>query len=527
MLGFEFFPILWYTDNNREVGTTMAVAATTKIDLLVLGLLLDRPMHGYELYQQIQAEEIETWFNVSMAGVYYSLGKLREQGLVAESRQGSGRSTRKSIYHLTEEGRAAFFEAMEAKAASHEKIYLGYDLIIYLLNKVPLQRAISLLEQHQAFLAEQAQEVRSALADQRAEPLQQAILDHRLRYLEMEQGWLADVARDIQGDGSGWGTESQAGRPGGLMILSGDLRHYHLPDLIRLIVSGRHSGTLTLSDGVQVRTLSFEEGRPVCATARRSDESPELPLSQEQVMEGICDLFRWQEGRFTLDQEMEQQEWCIPLHLDADELILRGCRWVDNWAIIQRLIPSADTSFELGMSPQRIEGLPLNEIERRIVAAVDGIKDVATTARELGLTVFEASRAFYCLAAVGVVRTTDLDKIRLRRVFREIAELMCSSTLAWRTSPEDRTCEDEVNRATSHLPLCLNQGRIEDQANPQLTTDEMVDMYRAFLQAQLTVVSQRFGREKARWSFERTLQQLAPELQEVASRYGLNRLTAA
>ena len=81
----------------------MTTATTTKIDLLLLGLLLDRPMHGYEIHRQIQAEGIDTWFNVSLAGVYYSLGKLRDQGLVAESRQRGARSARKSIYRLTEE----------------------------------------------------------------------------------------------------------------------------------------------------------------------------------------------------------------------------------------------------------------------------------------------------------------------------------------------------------------------------------------------------------------------------------------
>ena len=83
----------------------MAAPLTTKIDLLLLGLLLDRPMHGYELYQQIQAEGIDDWFNVSMAGVYYSLGKLRDQEFVAESRQRGARSARRSIYRLTEEAR--------------------------------------------------------------------------------------------------------------------------------------------------------------------------------------------------------------------------------------------------------------------------------------------------------------------------------------------------------------------------------------------------------------------------------------
>ena len=503
----------------------MSAPSTTKIDLLLLGLLLDRPMHGYELYQQIQTEGIDTWFNVSMAGVYYSLGKLRDQGLVAESRQRGGRSARKSIFRLTEDGRAAFFSAMEAQALSQETASLDYDLVIYLLNKLPMQQATYLLEQHLAFLGEKARALQTALDAERdgnGSSLRLAVLDHKLRYLEMEQNWLADVIRGIEGEGeAGF---AHAGERRGLMILRGDLRHYHLPDLLRLIVSGKHSGRLTITDGLQVRTLTFENGQPVCATSSRQDEPHIPPAKPADVLSGICDLFRWQEGQFTFDQEMGTEEFCVPLKMSAEDLILRGCRWVDNWTIIQRLIPSADTIFELGTVASRLEALDLTDAEKQIVASVDGVKDVATIAREMELTVFEASRAFYCLAAVGVVRTADLDKIRLRRLFREIAELMCSSTVAWREAPEDRTCEEMVNERTGHLPLCLNGGRIEDQANPQLKTDGLVDMYRAFLQAQLQVVSQRFGPENARQSFERTLRQLAPELQEVARRYGFDKL---
>ena len=506
----------------------MTTPVATKTDLLLLGLLLDRPMHGYELYQQIQAEGIDAWFNVSMAGVYYSLGKLRDQGSVAESRQRGARSARKSIYRLTEEGREAFFAAMEAQAASQEETYLAYDLVIYLLNKLPLQRAIPLLEQRQVFLAEEAQKVQAALAaeqDDGRSPLKLAILDHARRFLEMEQGWLSGVIRDIQGEGEARYAEAGARR--GLMILSGNLRNYHLPDLIRLIVSGQHSGTLTVTDGVVTRTLSFEEGKPVCAACLRRDEPALPPPPTEQVLDGLFDLFRWQEGQFTFDQEMGCEEWCVRLNLSAEDLILRGGRWVDNWTIIQRLVPSADAIFELSPASQRLDGLSLTPTEEQIVAAIDGVKDVATIAHELGLTVFEASRDFYCLAAVGVVRTADLDKIRLRRVFREIAELMCRSTVAWRTSPEDRTCEEEVNQLCAPLPLRINRGRIEDQADPQLKTDDLVEMYRRFLLTQLDVVSRSFGRENARQSFQRTLSQLAPELQNVAKRYGFDRLLAA
>jgi DNA-binding PadR family transcriptional regulator len=506
----------------------MTTASTTKIDLLLLGLLLDRPMHGYELFQQIQTEEIDTWFNVSMAGVYYSLGKLRDQGLVAESRQRGARSPRKSVYHLTEEGRSAFFEAMEAQAASREEIYLEYDVIIYLLNRLPRQRAIALLDRQMSHLGAQLQAVQRALAEEREDrpsPLRLAVLDHRRRYLEMERDWLAGVIQDVEGVG-----EARYDLPDerrGLMILRGDLHHYHLPDLIRLIASGRHNGTLSVTDGVEIRTLSFEEGQPVCASCRRQDQPPTPPPPREQVLEGLNDLFRWQEGQFAFDQEMGCEEWCIPIRLSTEDLILEGCRWVDNWAIIQRLVPSADTIFELGATAQRLASLTLLPREEQVVAAVDGVKDVAAIARELGLTLFEASRTLYGLAAVGVVRTADLDKIRLRRVFREIAELMCHSTVAWRTAPDDRTCEEEVNESTDHLPLCLKRGRVEDQADPRLQTEALVEIYRSFLRTQLDVVSRRFGEENARQSYERTLRQLAPELQNVAKRYGFDTLLAA
>jgi methyl coenzyme M reductase subunit D len=119
-----------------------------------------------------------------------------------------------------------------------------------------------------------------------------------------------------------------------------------------------------------------------------------------------------------------------------------------------------------------------------------------------------------------------LDKILLRRVFREIAELMCQSTMPWRSSPEDRACEEEVNQRAERLPIRLDHGRVEDQINPQVDMDELKEVYRSFLMEQYGVVSRRFGRSNARQAFEQTLRQLGPELQDVAKRYGFDRVVA-
>ena len=503
----------------------MSTPTSTKTDVLLLGLLLDRPMHGYELYQQIQAEGIGHWFMVSAAGVYYSLRKLRDLGWVVESRQRKSGTTRKSIYRLTEKGRVAFFTAMEAELAGREKAYLDYDLAIYLVNRLPLQRAVPRLEERQSFLAKQAEEVQASLAAEQnngSAPLKLAILEHKLCYLAMEQEWLNGMVSSIRQESEAspaWEEERQ-----GLMVLGGNLRDLHLPDLFHLILTGQHSGTLRVTEGAEMRILVFEDGQPVSASSLRRGEQPAAAASCEEVLEGLCELFRWREGRFTFDQRIEEQDRGVALECSAEELILRGCRKVDNWTTIQRLVLSADAIFELGLAARRLDRLSLAPVEEKVVAEVDGVKDVATVARELDLTLFEASRVFYCLTAIGALHTADLNKIRLRRVFREIAELMCKSTIAWRETPDDRACEEEVNRRTADLPIHLDHGRIEDQVDPQLEIDELKEMYNHFLQEQFQVVSRRFGRANACQSFEKTLRQLAPELQDVAKRYGFDRV---
>ncbi len=77
-----------------------------------------------------------------------------------------------------------------------------------------------------------------------------------------------------------------------------------------------------------------------------------------------------------------------PWNAAAEELMLRGCRKVDNWAIIQNLVPSGDAIFEVGSAAGTLERLALLPGEERVVAAVDGVKDVATVARESGSDAF-------------------------------------------------------------------------------------------------------------------------------------------
>ena len=397
------------------------------------------------------------------------------------------------------------------------------DVGIYLINRLPAPRALSLLERRRVYLADWEAEMAGKQEAARQAHLSSnhlAILDHVHRFIRMEQQWLDELITGIQGDVHA----EDDGAAQHLMVLAGNLRRYHLPDLIRLIASGKQTGTLTITDGAVTRRIGFLNGRPTCVASHDGRQPPAEPVPQEAVMTDIEELFRWQEGEFRFEQRLDRWECSTAIDLSVDQLILRGARWVDNWEIINILVPSSETVYESipGALGAFQEDLSPTEID--VANAIDGVRDVATIARTLGKTIFEVSRNVYTLNAIGAIRATDIEKIRLRRVFREIAELMCQGTLGWRASPGDRSCEMEVNQRCSSLPIQLLNGRILDQADPTLKPDDLVSMYTSFLRAQLDVVRRRFGREQADESYRNTLRRLVPELQEVAHRYHFDRL---
>lgn len=484
----------------------------TKNDLLVLGFLLERPMHGYEISQALKVEGVEVWFEISTASIYYSLNKLRRQGIIAEARSRSS-SGEKTIYHVTEYGREQFFEGTEALLDSTEPIRTEYDLGIFMLNRVPQDRAAELLEKRIAFLHQWVVELEERLEATKQHPLQQTILQHAISHAQLDIEWLMDIITKLQeADACGDTVFS-------MMSLTGDLQDFHLPDLLKLIASGKHNGTLLVNANSRQRSITFQQGRPHCAG---SQTTVGLEKEPDQVLNDIYGIFHWQEGTFVFDQRSCPQEGCVLLDMDVNTLILTGARRLETWDIIQRIVPTSEALFEPRDTETRGEPLALLDDEQNILNTVDGFKDVTRIAREVELTEFETSKILYGLYAVGLIQAADPDKSRLRRVFREFAELMCRGAIPYRTTPEEATtCENEVNRRCEGLPVSIRNSRIEDHCDSSLRVDELAEIYRTFLQTQHTVLSERLGKEIANELRQQVLNRISPDLRATLEQYAL------
>ncbi|MBN2407609.1 MAG: PadR family transcriptional regulator [Elusimicrobia bacterium] len=78
----------------------------TKNRLIVLGLLEERPMHGYQIDQEIKRRHMNIWAKVNTASIYNTLVTLRKEGLIRVSREKKGNMPERKVYHITEKGKS-------------------------------------------------------------------------------------------------------------------------------------------------------------------------------------------------------------------------------------------------------------------------------------------------------------------------------------------------------------------------------------------------------------------------------------
>lgn len=165
----------------------------TDAELTVLGLVVERPRHGYELDEVVSERGMREWTALGFSSIYYVLGKLRDKGLVAEVAGERAHAKAKKTFAATEAGREACAAAAEAAIAQLRPVHP--PLLVGLANSpvIPPDRLAAALAQRAEAVEERLAEVRrAARAD--APPFVRAIFGYSIKQLEAEAAWLRGMA---------------------------------------------------------------------------------------------------------------------------------------------------------------------------------------------------------------------------------------------------------------------------------------------------------------------------------------------
>jgi DNA-binding PadR family transcriptional regulator len=91
-------------------------------DLVLLSLLAEQPMHGYQANLELERRQVQDWVGVSRPQVYYSLEKLARLGLIAETGDHEpALGPERRIFSTTAKGRAALTAALEREDWTNQR----------------------------------------------------------------------------------------------------------------------------------------------------------------------------------------------------------------------------------------------------------------------------------------------------------------------------------------------------------------------------------------------------------------------
>ncbi len=158
-------------------------------ELLLLGLLRQGEMHGYQLHDFIE-RNLAFCTDLKKATAYLLLERMAEKGWVTVQETREGHRPPRRVYRLTLEGEAAFQQLLRENLAHFEAAKTGSDVGLAFVDALPRAEALRLLEQRRAAVAEQ-------LAAFQAAPEHsggyQLLIDHQQHYLRSELAWLDTV----------------------------------------------------------------------------------------------------------------------------------------------------------------------------------------------------------------------------------------------------------------------------------------------------------------------------------------------
>jgi DNA-binding PadR family transcriptional regulator len=113
--------------------------------LVIMGLLMKGPTHGYDLKQTLE-RELSPFFEVSSTPLYYTLKKLEQEGLVTKWSTVSGRRPKKYVYSLTAKGQEEIKELLLKNITYLHRPSLNLDVSLYFFNLLDPQDVVKTLK---------------------------------------------------------------------------------------------------------------------------------------------------------------------------------------------------------------------------------------------------------------------------------------------------------------------------------------------------------------------------------------------
>lgn len=118
--------------------------------LLILGVLRwMQPGHGYSIRRELESWRAEEWANIAYGSIYFALGKMADEGLIAVSETDQvGKRPARTTYIVTPAGEEEFQRLLRDYWWSYKPLIDPFVVAVSLMDQLPRDELIKALQHH-------------------------------------------------------------------------------------------------------------------------------------------------------------------------------------------------------------------------------------------------------------------------------------------------------------------------------------------------------------------------------------------
>jgi DNA-binding PadR family transcriptional regulator len=161
--------------------------------LLLLGILMDGKMHGYQLNEYVK-HAMNLYTDLKKSTAYFVLGKLEKEKYVSHQVEREGKRPERRVYQITKEGKLYFQELLRKCIRGYTPATLNDDIGIAFLDRLEVSEAKELLESKRQKIKDQLKKF-DDIGDHGSN-LRYAI-DHSAAYLKADLKWVNSILETI------------------------------------------------------------------------------------------------------------------------------------------------------------------------------------------------------------------------------------------------------------------------------------------------------------------------------------------
>jgi DNA-binding PadR family transcriptional regulator len=175
----------------------------TTPDLVLLSLLAERPMHGYQANVELERRCVRDWAAISRPQIYYTLEKLARAGFIREVQtQEAGAGPERSIFETTSKGRAALTEALEREEWTTQRDrppFLTWMALSWLARPGVFAKQIRKRREFVEKELAREQETLKAILEEVGHPYHEAVwmVSLMIEQFKVELRWLRRLVREL------------------------------------------------------------------------------------------------------------------------------------------------------------------------------------------------------------------------------------------------------------------------------------------------------------------------------------------